>query len=170
MVVGRQFARRKNHRRPRQNRHRRNLRSAERRLRLGPQLPRPADQIVALTVADRLYAIGGANDEGPVPDVLSIAVDETKWSHHAPAPGPLMQASGCVLSGKIYIAAGPSAQCPGLFVYDPQQDRWDQIIHPASQPPSAPMCTAFAGGAYEDDRIGNFFNSDRVFLLRNDRQ
>ena len=194
-----------------------------RRLRLGPQLPRPADQIVALTVADRLYAIGGANDEGPVPDVLSIAVDETEWSHHAPAPGPLMQASGCVLSGKIYIAAGPSAQCPGLFVYDPQQDRWDQIIHPASQPPSAPMCTAFAGkvwvmggrgqnagqtatyiysptngdwhqgpdiplpiswaaasdangrlliagGAYEDDRIGNFFNSDRVFLLRNDRQ
>ena len=194
-----------------------------RRLRLGPQLPRPADQIVALTVADRLYAIGGANDEGPVPDVLSIAVDETEWSHHAPAPGPLMQASGCVLSGKIYIAAGPSAQCPGLFVYDPQQDRWDQIIHPASQPPSAPMCTAFAGkvwvmggrgqnagqtatyiysptngdwhqgpdiplpiswaaaadangrlliagGAYEDDRIGNFFYSDRVFLLRNDRQ
>ncbi len=27
-----------------------------------------------------------------------------------------------------------------------------------------------AGGAYEDHRIGTFFNSDRVCLLRNDRQ
>ncbi len=193
-----------------------------RRLRLGPPLPRPADQVVALTVDDRLYAIGGADDESSAPDVLSIAANETQWSHRAPAPGPLSQASGCVLNGKIYIAAGPSAKCPGLFVYDPQLDHWDQIIHPASQPPSAPMCTAFAdkvwvmggrgktggqtatyiyspasgewqegpeiplpvswaaaadangrlliaGGAYEDDRVGTFFNTDRVFLLRNER-
>lgn len=193
-----------------------------RQLRLGPPLPRPADQIVALTVDDRLYAIGGADDDGPAAEVLSIAANETQWSHRSPAPGPLMQASGCVLGGKIYIAAGPSSKCPGLFVYDPQQDQWDQVTHPAATPPSAPMCTAFAdkvwvmggrgitggqtatyvyspasgdwqrgpdiplpvswaaaadangrlliaGGAYEDDRVGTFFNTDRVFLLRKDR-
>ena len=193
-----------------------------RRLRFGPRLPRPADQIVALTVGERLYAIGGADDEGPAPDVLSIASGETAWRRHMPAPGPIMQASGCVLDSKIYIAAGPAAECPGLFVYDPGQDRWDQITTPAPQAPQAPMCTAFAGkvwvmggrgkgggqtatyayspdsgewqrgpdiplpvswaaaadvngrlliagGAYEDGKVGNFFNTDRVFLLRSDR-
>ena len=174
--------------------------------------------MVALTVNDRLYAVGGADDESPTAEVLSIGAGETSWRVDAPAPGPVLQASGCVLDGKIYIAAGPSSQCPGLFVYDPGQDSWNEIEHP-SRPPSAPLCTAFngsvwvmggrgaksgqtasfayapdtgqwrrgpdlpspvswaaaavvngrlliAGGAYRDERVGDYFNSDRVFLLR----
>lgn len=189
-----------------------------RRYRLGPPLPRKAGQVVALTVNGRLYAVGGADDEGPTAEVLSIGTGETSWREDAPTPGPVLQASGCVLNGKIYIAAGPSSQCPGLFVYDPKQDSWSQIEHP-SRPPSAPLCTAFdgrvwvmggrgaeggqtatfayapatgqwhqgpdlplpvswaaaavvngrlliAGGAYRDERVGGYFNSDRVFLLR----
>ena len=189
-----------------------------RRYRLGPPLPRKAGQVVALTVNGRLYAVGGADDEGPMAEVLSIGVGETSWRVDAPAPGPVLQASGCVLDSKLYIAAGPSSQCPGLFVYDPGQDSWSQIEHP-SRPPSAPLCTVFngsvwimggrgaksgqtasfayapatgqwrrgpdiplpvswgaaasvngrlliAGGAYRDERVGDYFNSDRVFLLR----
>lgn len=186
--------------------------------RLGPPLPRKAGQVVALAVNGRLYAVGGADDEGPTAEVLSIGVGETSWRVDAPAPNPVSQASGCVLNGKIYIAAGPSSHCPGLFVYDPERDSWSQVEHP-SRPPSAPLCTAFdgsvwvmggrgaasgqtaafayapdtgqwrrvpdlplpvswgaaaavngrlliAGGAYRDERVGNYFNSDRVFLLR----
>ena len=192
-----------------------------RRFHLGPPLPQPGAQIVALTVDDRIYAIGGDDQDGPLSEVISIAAGETEWSRRASAPGPVSQASGCVLDGKIYVAAGPSSQCPGLFVYDPQQDRWSQVEHPASRAPSAPLCTAFAGevwvmggrgegaqtttyiyspdsgqwrqgpdiplpaswaaaadvdgrlliagGAYEDDRVGTFFNTDRVFLLRGDQ-
>ncbi len=189
--------------------------------RLGPPLPRKAGQVVALTVNGRLYAVGGADDEGPTAEVLSIGTGETSWRVDASAPGSVLQASGCVLDGKIYIAAGPSSQCPGLFVYDPEQDSWSQIEHP-SRPPSAPLCTAFngsvwvmggrgaksgqtatfaytpatgqwrqgpdiplpvswgaaatvngrlliAGGAYRDERVGDYFNSDRVFLLRGAR-
>ena len=189
-----------------------------RRYRLGPPLPRKAGQVVALAVNGRLYAVGGADDEGPTAEVLSIGVGETSWRVDAPAPNPVSQASGCVLNGKIYIAAGPSSHCPGLFVYDPERDSWSQVEHP-SRPPSAPLCTAFdgsvwvmggrgaasgqttafayapdtgqwhrvpdlplpvswgaaaavngrlliAGGAYRDERVGNYFNSDRVFLLR----
>ena len=189
--------------------------------RLGPPLPRKAGQVVALTVNGRLYAVGGADDEGPTAEVLSIGTGETSWRVDAPAPGPVLQASGCVLDGKLYIAAGPSSQCPGLFVYDPGQDSWSQIEHP-SRPPSAPLCTVFngsvwvmggrgansgqtasfaytpatgqwrqgpdiplpvswgaaasvngrlliAGGAYRDERVGDYFNSDRVFLLRGAR-
>ena len=192
-----------------------------RRYRRGPPLPRKAGQVVALTVNGRLYAVGGADDEGATAEVLSIGVGEKNWRVDAPAPGPVLQASGCVLDGRIYIAAGPSSQCPGLFVYDPEQDSWSQIEHP-SRPPSAPLCTAFdgsvwvmggrgadggqtatfayapatgqwrrgpdlplpvswgaaaavngrlliAGGAYRDERVGDYFNSDRVFLLRSAR-
>ena len=192
-----------------------------RRYRLGPPLPRKAGQVVALTVNGRLYAVGGADDQGPTAEVLSIGAGETSWRVDAPAPGPVLQASGCVLDGRLYIAAGPSSQCPGLFVYDPEQDSWSQIEHP-SRPPSAPLCTVFngsiwvmggrgaksgqtatfaytpatgqwrqgpdiplpvswgaaasvngrlliAGGAYRDERVGDYFNSDRVFLLRGAR-
>ena len=192
-----------------------------RRYRRGPPLPRKAGQVVALTVNGRLYAVGGADDQGPTAEVLSIGAGETSWRVDAPAPGPVLQASGCVLDGRLYIAAGPSSQCPGLFVYDPEQDSWSQIEHP-SRPPSAPLCTVFngsiwvmggrgaksgqtatfaytpatgqwrqgpdiplpvswgaaasvngrlliAGGAYRDERVGDYFNSDRVFLLRGAR-
>ena len=192
-----------------------------RRYRLGPPLPRKAGQVVALTVNGRLYAVGGADDEGPTSEVLSIGAGETSWRVDAPTPGPILQASGCVLDGRLYIAAGPSSRCPGLFVYDPEQDSWSQIEHP-SRPPSAPLCTVFngsvwvmggrgakrgqtasfaytpatgqwrqgpdiplpvswgaaasvngrlliAGGAYRDERVGDYFNSDRVFLLRGAR-
>lgn len=115
-----------------------------RKFRLGPPLPDPAGQVVALTVDGRLYAIGGAGDEGPSPQALSIVAGETNWIRHTSAPGPVVQASGCVLDGRIYIAAGPASRCPGLFVYDPQQDAWSQVEHPTS-PPSAPLCAAFNG-------------------------
>ena len=165
-----------------------------------------------------LYAVGGA-DESPTAEVLSIGVGETSWRVDAPAPGPVMQASGCVLHGKIYIAAGPSSQCPGLFVYDPEQDSWSEVEHPsrpsqrssvhgfqrqrlghgrtggplAARRRASPMRRILASGvavptcprrlaglrlllstaacwspvgAYRDERVGDFFNSDRVFLLR----
>ena len=193
-----------------------------RRYRWGPPLDEPRGQVVALTVDDRLYAIGGASDERASSEVVSIAAGETDWKPEPPAPGPIVQASGCVIGGKFYIAAGPASKCPGLFIYDPRQRVWDQVEHPADTPPSAPLCAALdgevwvmggtgagggrltsyvyspltrrwhkgpdlplpvswgaaadvdgrlliAGGAYRASRVGNYFNSDRVFLLRRER-
>jgi N-acetylneuraminic acid mutarotase len=187
--------------------------------RFGPSLPRAAGQIVAVTVDARLYAIGGETEDGLIPEVYSISPDETEWSPRASAPGPVFQASGCVLDGKIYVAAGPSSGCPGLFVYNPASDSWSQVERPVKPVPGAPLCTAFdgrvwvlggrgkgggqtatciytpesnqwqvgpdiplpsswaaaadadgrlliAGGAYEDDLVGGYFNTDRVFFLR----
>lgn len=191
----------------------------DRHFRPGPHLPRASGQIVALTVADRIYAIGGDGVDRPAPDVYSIGVGEHQWRSQAPAPGPVSQASGCVLNDRIYVAAGPSSECPGLFVYDPSADSWRVVDHPADRAPSAPLCAAFAGkvwvmggrgdgggqtatwmydpetdewgrgpdiplpaswaaaaevdgrltiagGAYEDERVGGYFNTDRVFVLR----
>ncbi len=190
-----------------------------RRYRLGPSIGEPRDQIVALTVNNRLYAIGGHNEGKASDQMISIAAGETDWRSEPPAPGPIMQASGCVVAGKLYIAAGPRSKCPGLFVYDPQQRAWSQVKHPAATPPRAALCAAYqdevwvmggrgtdrglvathvysprtgqwkqgpdlplpvswgaaaevngrlliASGAYREPHVGNYFNSDRAFLLR----
>lgn len=189
-----------------------------RRSRLGPALHQPLGQVVALTANNRIFAIGGGNREGNSNAMFSIAAGETKWKQEPPAPGPVVQASGCVLHGKLYVAAGPATKCPGLFVYDPVARHWSTVKRD-TPPPSAPLCAAFqgevwimggrgpqgaqastevfspqsgkwrkgpdlplpvswaaaaevrgrlliAGGAYEESHVGNFFNSDRVFFLR----
>ncbi len=116
------------------------------RYRLGPALDVPRDQAVALTVNDRLYCIGGRLDSGEgTTKVVSIAADERHWRPEPDAPGPVYQASGCVIAEKLYVAAGPRSDCPGLFVYDPQQQNWESISHPAPPAPGAPLCAAFEG-------------------------
>ena len=112
---------------------------ATQRYRLGPPLPQKAGQVVALTAGGRLYGVGGAGEEGPVAQLLSIGPGETDWRVDAPPPGPVYQASGCVLDDRIYIAAGPKSQCPGLFVYDPGRDHWSEVEHPVKAPNAPPV-------------------------------
>lgn len=112
--------------------------------RLGPPLPRPSGQVVALTVGGRLYAIGGETPDGNVDEVLSIGPGETEWRAEPPAPGPVTQASGCVLGSKLYVAAGRGSNCRGLFVYDPSTKRWSHVEHPVHAP-SAPLTAAYQG-------------------------
>jgi hypothetical protein len=190
-------------------------------VRWGPPLDVARGQVVALTLGERLFAIGGASDERPLARMVSIGVGENAWREETPPPGAIEQASGCVLDGKLYIAAGQRNGCPGLFVYDPEapQEKWSSVAHPTGKPPQAPLCAAFggrvwvlggtgagvdgrgvyhydprskawergpdlplpvswgaatevhgelliAGGAYRADDVGDYFNSDRTFVLR----
>ena len=112
------------------------------RYRLGPPLPQKAGQVVALSTGGRLYGVGGSAEEGHLAQLLSIGPGESDWRVDAPPPGTVYQASGCVLDGRLYIAAGPKSQCPGLFVYDPGRDEWSEVDHPVKAP-NAPLCTAF---------------------------
>ncbi len=112
------------------------------RYRLGPPLPQKAGQVVALSTGGRLYGVGGSAEEGHLAQLLSIGPGESDWRVDTPPPGTVYQASGCVLDGRLYIAAGPKSQCPGLFVYDPGRDQWSEVDHPVKAP-NAPLCTAF---------------------------
>jgi N-acetylneuraminic acid mutarotase len=125
-----------------------------RRYRLGPPLEQPRGQVVALTVRDRLFAIGGAGDEQASNEMISIAAGETHWKREPPAPGPIVQASGCVVGGRIYIASGPGSKCPGLFVYDTQQRTWSQVKHPSDSAPNAPLCAAHNGQVWVMGGVG----------------
>jgi len=189
-----------------------------RHVRPGPALDLARGQVVALTLGKRLYAIGGASDERPLAMMSSIGAAETRWRDEVPPPGPVEQASGCVLDGRLYVAAGHRNGCPGLYVFDPVTHAWSTVAHPTGRAPQAPLCAAFggevwvlggtgvadghavyrydprrqawrrgpdlplpvswgaaidlngrlcvAGGAYRSDDLNDYFNSDRVFLLR----
>ena len=60
------------------------------------------------------------------------------------------------------------------YAYSPDSGEWQRgpdIPLPGSWAAAAEVNgrLLIAGGAYEDGRVGNFFNTDRVFLLRSDR-
>lgn len=114
-----------------------------RRYRLGPKYPSPRGQIVALNVGERIYAVGGEGNKIASPEMFSIGVGERRWRREPPAPGPVTQAAGCMVSDKLYIAAGPRSRCPGLFVYDTDGKKWSTVKHPAEQAPAAPLVTAW---------------------------
>ena len=59
------------------------------------------------------------------------------------------------------------------YIYSPASGDWQEgpeIPLPVSWAAAADANgrLLIAGGAYEDDRVGTFFNTDRVFLLRNE--
>ena len=190
-----------------------------RKIRRGPSLKEPRGQVVGLTVDKRLYAIGGGSDKASSNEVVSIGIGESSWRKEPPAPGPVTQASGCVLDGKVYVAAPAGSKCRGLFQFDPTTKRWRHIERTNITSPQAPLCTAhkgevwvlgglrksagqvtssvyspktgkwrqgpkiplpvswgaaasvngrllISGGAYREPRVKDYFNSDRVFLLR----
>ena len=121
-----------------------------REFRLGPPLDEPRGQVVALTLNDRLFAIGGG-----VEKMVSISTDQTEWQIEPPPPGPVAQASGCVLDGRIYIAAGAGSECPGLFIYEPHERRWSTVSHPSDSAPSAPLCAAHNGEVWVMGGVGH---------------
>lgn len=115
-----------------------------RRYRLGPKYPAARGQIVALTVGGRLFAVGGEDlpATGASDEMFSIGAGETEWRAEPPAPGPLLQAAGCVVDGKMVIASSARSECPGLFIYDPAARKWSSVAHPTGEPPSAPLVAA----------------------------
>ena len=121
-----------------------------REFRLGPPLDEPRGQVVALTLNDRLFAIGGG-----VEKMVSISTDQTEWQIEPPPPGPVAQASGCILDGRIYIAAGAGSECPGLFIYEPHERRWGTVSHPSDSAPSAPLCAAHNGEVWVMGGVGH---------------
>ncbi|MBN1346311.1 MAG: hypothetical protein JXQ73_26725 [Phycisphaerae bacterium] len=109
----------------------------------GPALDRPRAELVALTVADRLYVIGGADAKQEFTSVISIAPGQTAWRAEPEAPRAFRQASGCVFDDKIFIGRSPSEKHPrppGLYVFDPKARRWTTDIPPMPiGPPNAPL-------------------------------
>ncbi len=117
--------------------------TAARAWRPGPKLDRPRAELVALTVGERIYVIGGADEQDTFRATISIGKGERTWRGEPDAPRTIRQAAGCVHDGRIYLLRGPSGDDkakPGLYVFDPKQRRWHADLPPMPEgPPNAPL-------------------------------
>jgi streptogramin lyase len=76
--------------------------------RRGPPLDVPRAEMVALTIADRLYVVGGADQKREFKSVISIAAGDNTWRPEPEARRTIRQSSGCVRDGKMFLARGKS--------------------------------------------------------------
>jgi len=117
----------------------------------GPKLDRPRAEPVCDTVGGRLYVIGGADAKEEIKSVVSIGAGEAAWRAEPDAPGPIRQASGCAIDGRIYVCAGPQ----GVLSFDPATGKW-QKVEGLAKAPRAALTAAHAGevwimGGYDTD-------------------
>ena len=108
----------------------------------GPQLDRARAEPVVVTVGDRIYVVGGADEKTEHKSVVSIAAGEAAWRPEPDAPEPVRQAGGCVLDGKIYVVTGGR----GEFCYDPAARQWTKLAEvPGGKTPRACLCAPHGG-------------------------
>ena len=117
----------------------------------GPKLDRPRAEPVCDTVGGRFYVIGGADAKEEIKSVVSIGAGEAAWRAEPDAPGPIRQASGCALDGRIYVCAGPQ----GVLCFHPATGKW-QKVEGLAKAPRAALTAAHAGevwimGGYDTD-------------------
>ena len=95
---------------------------------------------VVVVSGGRIYCIGGAGKT--VRSVISIGAGEALWRTEADVPTNIIQSSGCVLDGIIYV----SAFRKGLIAFDPAAGTWQADL-PACprENPSASLTAACKG-------------------------
>ena len=109
-----------------------------------PLMLRARAQLAAVTYDDKIYAIGGRNED------LSLDFDDfailkcverydpikKTWSYAKSLHVPRYNHSACVLDGKIYVFGGMGRDGSSIFTtecYDPASDRWT-IVNEIDEP------------------------------------
>jgi hypothetical protein len=119
---------------------------------MGPPLPEPRMESVVAAVGGRIYCIGGNVPGKASTTVVSLASGEKVWREDSSVPSRILQSSGCVLDGILYVAAHQK----GLMAYNPAANNWDTTLpRIPGLVPSAAFCAAYKGevwvmGGYRD--------------------
>lgn len=108
-------------------------------------MPTARAGLVAATVNNRIYAIGGRNSSGlslAKVEMYNPAATLIAWTSRAPLPSGRSWPSGAAtIDGRIYVTGGydgNSARTRTLYVYDPAANQWSA---------KAPIPVATAHGA-----------------------
>jgi DNA-binding CsgD family transcriptional regulator/N-acetylneuraminic acid mutarotase len=92
-------------------------------------LPSPRSGLAVVSYENRIYAIGGENDEGITGQLDRYDPIEDRWTTLSPKPLPVRDAGASVIGGLIYIPGGRTKSgslTNTLEVYDPDTDEWEQ--------------------------------------------
>jgi len=95
----------------------------------GKSLPTPRTEVMAVSLDDLVYVIGGFTNEGRITNTVEVYNTTNNFWYTAliPLPIPLHHASASTHDGRIYVVGGhkgdwnPSNR---LFIYDPKIDNW----------------------------------------------
>jgi N-acetylneuraminic acid mutarotase len=95
-----------------------------------PPIPSRVDHAAFVGHADRLYVIGGYQDEIPTAAVWRYSPSAGNWDALAPMPTRRGAAAAAAIGGKIYVVGGSSQRQGGevplndLEIYDVATDTW----------------------------------------------
>ena len=122
-------------------------------------MPTPLGETVALSVGDRIHLITGSlhgstdDEQGATGTHLVYDAAADDWHEAKPAPTPRSSATGAVIDGKLYVAAGRRRGPDGitnlgtLERYDPESDAWTEL-RPLPQPSGGLNGAALDGTLY----------------------
>ncbi|XP_068130542.1 kelch repeat and BTB domain-containing protein 8-like [Hyperolius riggenbachi] len=95
-----------------------------------PSMMSPRDNNGFLSFKDKLYAVGGANEDGVLDSMECFDLSKHCWSELSKLPYPLCNFASAQLKGKLYIIGGKTTQynvSEGLLIYDTASDIWSFI-------------------------------------------
>lgn len=113
-------------------------------------LPTPRSGLALAAFENRIYAIGGEDNQGVSGVVERYLPEEDHWEQLSHKPTPVTDVSAVVIGGKIYLPGGRLASgtlSDALEVYDPVQDRWERGAS-LPRPLSAYALAGFEGKLY----------------------
>ncbi len=122
-------------------------------------MPEPLGETVALSLDDRIHLITGslhgATDEAQGATDTHLVYDAAAdaWSRAKPAPTARSSATGAIIDGRLYVAAGRRREAGDinnlsvLERYDPEADSWTELS-PLPQPSGGLAGAALDGTLY----------------------
>jgi N-acetylneuraminic acid mutarotase len=122
-------------------------------------MPEPVGETVALSLDDRIHLITGSlhgsTEEAQGATGMHLVYDAAAdaWSKAKPAPTARSSATGAVIDGQLYVAAGRRRGNGGinnlgaLERYDPEADAWTEL-RPLPQPSGGLAGAALDGTLY----------------------
>ena len=145
-------------------------------------MPAPLGETVALSTGGRIHLVtgslhgAGASGDTGTHLVYDPVVDA--WSEARPAPTARSSATGAVIDGQLYVAAGlltgdGVTTLDALERYDPETDEWTEL-RPVPQPTGGPAGAALDGRLYVFggeyfDRGGGVYEQTSIYDPAADR-
>lgn len=104
--------------------------------RVGPAVPTPRNNVVAVAVGDRMYTLAGilsgngdSNRDGPCDVVEAFDTCDHTWHSCAPLPAVRVKPGVAAVGQVIYALGGreDALDASTIFAYDTVADRWSQV-------------------------------------------
>jgi DNA-binding CsgD family transcriptional regulator len=103
----------------------------------------PVSDFGAVSIGDKIYAMGGCTSGGGLSDVLEVYYPAgDAWSVMSPMPSPRCAHAVATVNGRLYVFGGwdGARYVADVFAYDPATDTWEEAS-------PMPVARGFLGAA-----------------------